>query len=173
MAISWKYITLCIVALIAQILIGDFVNIWTMLYVTVFPICIISLPLSINRAAYMLIAFFYGLCIDLLADGVIGLNAAALTALAYTRLFFAKIVLSKANVESLENQPITSRMVGLSKYALLVLFAYAVFFILYILLDSYKNFPLSFVLARYSISVAINTILTIVIDLSLTNKYLR
>ena len=46
---SWKYISFGFIILIAQILVSDFVNIWPMLYVAIFPIYIISLPLSLNR----------------------------------------------------------------------------------------------------------------------------
>lgn len=170
---SWKYISFGFIILIAQILVSDFVNIWPMLYVAIFPIYIISLPLSLNRTIYMLIALLYGLCIDLFADGVIGLNAAALVALAYTRMFFAKIILSKANVESMENQTITSKNIEIPKYALLLLFEYSTFFIVYILLDSYNNSPITFVALRFIISVVANTIITILIDLALINKYIR
>ncbi len=173
MANIWKYIVFGIIMLIAQILISDFVNIWPLLYITIFPLFVISIPLSVNRSLYMLIAFLYGLCIDIFADGVIGLNAAALVAMAYPRLFFAKLVLSKANVESLENQSLTSRLIELPKYSLIVLFEYSAFFLVYSILDSYGNVPLSFALIRFATCIIVNTILTIIIDLSLINKYIR
>ncbi|MDO4736033.1 MAG: hypothetical protein Q4B21_03345, partial [Bacteroidia bacterium] len=172
MGSSWKYIISGFIILLAQILISDFINIWPMLYFAIFPIFIISLPLSINRSLYMLIAMFYGFCIDFFADGVIGLNAAALVALAYTRLFFAKVVLSKANTDSLENQPITTKFIEIPKYTLIVLFAYFIFFAVYLLLDSFNNSPLTIFLLRLAICVFVNTILTLIIDLSLINKYL-
>jgi hypothetical protein len=73
----------------------------------------------------------------------------------------------------MESQTITSKNIEIPKYALLLLFEYSTFFTVYILLDSYNNSPITFVALRFIISVLANTIITILIDLALINKYIR
>ena len=65
-----KYITLGAIVIVCQILVSEYVNIWAVLYIAVFPQFIILLPPTINRSVYLLIAFALGLSIDLFADGV-------------------------------------------------------------------------------------------------------
>ena len=123
-----KYITLGAIMVFCQILVSEYVNIWAVLYIAVFPQFIILLPPTINRSAYMLIAFVLGLSIDILADGVMGLNAAALTAMAYSRGPILKLIIPKASFENYENHPIIPRTVEPYKLALLSGMMLAVFF---------------------------------------------
>ena len=168
-----KYITLGAIMIICQIMVSEYVNIWAVLYIAVFPQFIILLPPTINRSAYMLIAFALGLAIDLFADGVLGLNAAALTAMAYFRSPILKLVLPKASFESYENMPIIPRTVEVYKLALLNILLLGVFFTVYVVLDSAGTFPFTYTLLKILLCVAVNSIITFVCNFVLLDKFLR
>ena len=168
-----KYITLGAIMIICQIMVSEYVNIWAVLYIAVFPQFIILLPPTINKSAYLLIAFALGLAIDLFADGVLGLNAAALTAMAYSRSSILKLVLPKASFESYENMPIIPRTVEVYKLALLNIMLLTVFFTVYVVLDAAGSFPLAYTLLKIFLCVAVNSIITFVCNIVLLDKILR
>lgn len=168
-----KYITLGAIMVFCQILVSEYVNIWAVLYIAVFPQFIILLPPTINKSAYMLIAFALGLSIDLLADGVMGLNAAALTAMAYFRGPIIKLVIPKASFESYENNPIIPRTVEPHKLALLSGLLLAVFFTVYVLLDSAASFSFWYTVLKIVLCVTANSIITFVCNIVLMDKIFR
>lgn len=152
---SRKYIIAAFIALIIQLLIGEFVNIWPPLYITVIPLFIIILPISLRRSWLIIIAFMMGLITDAAFDGVLGLNAASLTLVAYLKNFFIRRLTKYSSedlaesIESLERIP--------SKIFLLILFSYSVFFILYIILDGIA--PQSIFFHRFLLNVVVNTLI--------------
>ena len=173
MNLPFKYITLGAIIIICQILLSEYVNIWPVLYIAIFPLFIILLPANINRSASMLIAFLLGLCIDITADGVIGLNAAALVAMAYCREFVLKLTLSKGNLESAENLPISTRTVEIPKLLTINLLMLAIFFTVYVLLDSAASFPPLYTILKIALCVAVNCIINLLCNIVLLEKILR
>lgn len=168
-----RYLALAALMVVCQILLSEYVNIWSILYIAIFPQFIILLPPSMNRSLHLIVAFLLGLCIDFFADGVLGLNAAALVAMAYTRPFFLKLTLSKGNTDNAEGQPLTPKTVEIPKLIMLNTLMLAVFFTAYILLDSAAGFSLWYTLLKIGICVAVNSIITIICNIVLLDKFLR
>ncbi len=168
-----KYFTLGTIIVICQILLSEYVNIWPILYIAIFPQFIIILPANINRFMYLIIAFLLGLCIDICADGVPGLNAAALVAMAWCREFILKLTLSKGNLENAENLPLSARSVEIPKLFTINLLMLAVFFTVYVLLDSAASFPFLYTLLKIAICVAANCIINLLCNMVLLKKILN
>ena len=168
-----KYITLGAIVVVGQILVSEYVNIWAVLYIAVFPQFIILLPPTINRSAYMLIAFILGLSIDLFADGVPGLNAAALTAMAYLRPSILKLTVPKTSFESYDNQPLIPRTLEIPKLMLMNVLMLAIFFTVYVLLDSAATFSFGYTLFKIFLCVAVNGAVNFACNIVLLDKILR
>ena len=173
MNVQLKYATLGALLIICQILLSEYVNIWPLLYIAIFPQFIILLPPSINKMAHLLIAFVLGLAIDIFADGVLGLNAAALVAMAYMRPSLLKITLSKTNLDNTDNQPLLPRTIEIQKLAMLDACMLAVFFLVYILLDSAGSFPFWYTILKIAVCVIANGIISLICSKVLFEKYLR
>lgn len=173
MNVQLKYAILGALLIFCQILLSEYVNIWPLLYIAIFPQFIILLPPALNRTAHLLIAFVLGMAIDIFADGVPGLNAAALTAMAYIRPLFLKITLSKANLDTSDNQPLLPRTVEFQKLAMLNICMLAVFFLVYILLDSAGAFPFWYTTLKIAVCVIANCIISLVCSKVLFEKFLR
>lgn len=168
-----KYITLAAIMVICQILLSEYVNIWTVLYLAIFPQFIILLPPSINRFMYLLAAFVLGLSIDLLCDGVMGLNAAALVAMAYFRPVILKLTIPKASFDNYENTPLIPRTVEIPKLLLINAVMLTVFFMVYILLDSAASFTFGYTLLKMVVCIVANSIVSIICNIALFDKILR
>ena len=173
MNVQLKYATLGALLIICQILLSEYVNIWPLLYIAIFPQFIILLPPALNRTVHMLIAFALGMAIDIFADGVLGLNAAALVAMAYIRPWFLKITLSKANLDTSDNQPLLPRTVEIQKLAVLNCCMLAVFFFVYILLDSAGSFPFWYTILKIVVCVIVNCVISLICSRVLFEKFLR
>jgi hypothetical protein len=168
-----KYITLGTIIIICQALLSEYVNIWALLYIAIFPQFIILLPTSMNRSLYLITAFALGLCIDLFSDGILGLNAAALVAMAYSRPLILKFTLPKGNFDSNENSPLTLRTIEITSLTLITALLLTVFFAAYILIDSAASFTFGYTVLKLVVCIIANTLVSILLNLTLLDKILR
>ncbi len=173
MNVNFKYITLGILLIVCQILLSEYVNIWPVLYIAIFPQFIILLPPAMNRYAHMLAAFFLGMAIDLMADGVLGLNAAALTAMAYARPQLLKLIFSRVGLDNIETSPLLPRYVDIMKLVTLNALMLLIFFTVYVLLDTAGTLPLWYAALKILLCTAANCIINIICSSALFEKFLR
>ncbi len=168
-----KYLTLGAIMMICQILLSEYVNIWALLYIAIFPQFIILLPPSMNRSMYMLVAFAFGMGIDLFTDGILGLNAAALVAMAYMRPAILKFTLPKGNFDNYENIPLIPKTVEIAALTLITALHLTVFFAVYILIDSAASFTLGYTLLKLIVCIIANTLVSVLLNMALLDKILR
>ena len=86
--------------------------------------------------------------------------------------FFLKITLSKANLDTTDNQPLLPRTVEIQKLAMLNGCMLAVFFLVYILLDSAGSFPFWYTILKIAVCVIVNCIISLVCSKVLFEKFL-
>ena len=79
-------ILFCAVVLLIQIVLSDFVNIGPYVYLCTVPMLVIYLSMDQDSIGSMLLAFGFGLAVDALEDGVLGLNAVSAVALAAVQI---------------------------------------------------------------------------------------
>lgn len=173
MNIHVKYLTLGILLIVCQILLSEYVNIWPVLYIAIFPQFIILLPPSINKSALLLVAFVLGMAVDIFADGVLGLNAAALTAMAYARPMLMRLVFSKAGLENIDNAPLLPKNVEVLKLLMLDALMLLIFFTTYVVLDSAGSLPFWYAAFKILLCIAVNCILYIICSTALYEKFLK
>ena len=166
-----KYITSGIFLILIQLLISGYVNIWPMLYIAVFPLLLITLPYNSSRFASMLIGFVTGLFIDVTSDGVLGLNAAAAVAMAYFKAPLLRVAISKTTLENITE--ITQRTIGAPQFIVISALSYAVFFVVYIALDSWGYFSFLYTAARLLLNVTVNTIVAFLLWKTINNQIFR
>lgn len=173
MNVHLKYATLGFLLIICQILLSGYVNIWPVLYIAIFPQFLVLLPSSLNRSLYLVVAFILGLAIDIFADGVPGLNAAALVAMAYARPLVLKFVLTRGGLESTETLPLLPRTVELPKLVLLNAIMLAIFFTVYVVLDSAGSFTFWYTILKIVLCIIANSIISTICSIVLFEKFLR
>lgn len=169
----FKYFIIFIFCILGQIFISEYLNIWHLLYITFFTPFIISIPITINKSLYIIIAFIIGFLVDIFADGLLGLNAAALVAMTYSRGFILRLPLFRLNLDNIENSPILPRNLGIVNYIILNTFLYIVFFFFYIILDYSYSFPIGYLLLKLTICVIINTLISVLINSTLLPKIIK
>lgn len=163
-----KYVIAGAGVLLGQLLLDTCLNLWPALYVAVFPVFLIRLPYPMKTVALMAAGFGTGLCIDILSDGVPGLNAAAALAVAYFRNPILGAMLSRGNQDNLYS--VNGDSLGFARFSLLCVLLYAVFFLFYVTLDGIGAVSFSYALMRFLLNTALNAALALLFDLAFTGR---
>ena len=86
---------LFVLVLICQIILCNYTHLGPFIMLTMLPAMILCIPTGISTITCMLIAFAAGLATDFLAEGLLGLNAAALLPVALARKGIIRIFLGE------------------------------------------------------------------------------
>ena len=156
------------VVIFIQIILNNYVNLGPMIYLCLIPLLIVYLPLDQKNYISMIIAFGLGLIIDILSDGVLGLNAGAATlvALVYKPIFYP--VFQKNNYSKKYIPPIRESDIG--HHALYLTIILAIYFLFYIAFDGLAKTTLVVSLVRYVTNIAVNLALALIVDFTLFNR---
>ena len=114
----------------------------------------------------MLVAFASGFLTDFLAEGLLGLNVAALLPVALIRKGTVRIFLGEDIIARKDSFSIKKN--GLLKVSTAMLVSTAVFLAVYIFLDGAGTRPFWFCAAKFGISLVCNWILGILVINTLT-----
>ena len=163
----WNII-LFVLIFILQVLICNYVDLGAYLYICLIPLLIINIPLKLDIRLTMLIGFALGLLLDLFANGVLGLNAAAGTMLAaFKGVLFQKTV----NKEHRYNIEVPSmRNIGVFNYIAYLTMCTAIYLVTFTLLECVSLRPFLFILIRILISLASNVALMAIISNSIMDR---
>lgn len=162
-----KYIILSAILIIMQIILDEFVNNWYMIYITICPLFILTLPLSLRTGLYMLLSFVVGISIDIFSGGLIGINAASAVAIAFCRRGFLKMIFPPALLESINT--LTLNSVGTKSFLLILFIFNIIFFSVYIFLDLLGGQFYLFIMWML-INVILNMLFSFVVELFFVNK---
>ena len=151
-----------------QLVFSDYVHLGPWVCLSIIPLLILCIPLSRSPHAVLLIAFALGLGLDILSDGVPGLNAFAAVLAAAPRKFFYRILVNADRQDKTEVPKI--REVGLMKYLKYLGVIMAIYLAAYILVDCVSFRPPVFLLGRFLISWVASTALCLLLSLPLQNR---
>ena len=151
---------------ICQIILCNYCHLGPYVMLTMLPAMILCIPLSINTAACMLIAFASGLSVDWLSEGLLGLNAAAAVPAALLRKPLIRFFLGEDIIT--RNDSFSIRKNGIGKVSFAILTVTALFLAIYIFLDGAGTRPFWFCISRFSASLACNWVLGLIVTGILT-----
>lgn len=155
-----NYFLMFLLILGVQLLICNYLHISAYLTLSLLPCAILLIPTKFGTTTAMLIAFASGLTVDVLAEGVVGLNALALVPVAGLRrclcdTFFGKEI-------SLTGEDVSMMKYGPGKMALVLAIVQSVFLIIYIWADGSAARPFMFNFLRFTLSLVTGTLLSLV-----------
>lgn len=140
-----------VVLTIVQMLICNFFHLSAYLMLTILPVMVLCLPLRVGTTGAMIIAFVTGFLVDLLAEGMLGLNTLALVPVAYARKGIIRLIFGDELFARKEDFSI--RKNGFGKVALAIFIVQALFLLIYVWADSAGTRPLSFNAIRFGVSL--------------------
>lgn len=157
-----------VLVFLLQLIISNYLNLGPYVFICLVPFMIMNLPLQMRPQAVLLVAFGVGLLLDILSDGVAGLNAAAAVAAAAPRKFFYLTMVNSDRQDAIGIA--VPGTVGVGKYLKYAAAVTAVYLAVYIALDCISFRPFSFILAKFAASTLANLALALVLGLSFQNR---
>lgn len=152
--------------LICQVILCNYAHLGPYITLTFLPAMILCIPIRISTITCMLVAFASGFLTDFLAEGLLGLNVAALLPVALIRKGTVRIFLGEDIIARKDSFSIKKN--GLLKVSTAMLVSTAVFLAVYIFLDGAGTRPFWFCAAKFGISLVCNWILGILVINTLT-----
>jgi len=154
------YLTLLILT-VAQVLICNYLHLSHFVYLSLLPATILLIPIRFSTLSALLIAFICGMAVDLMGDGVLGLNTFALLPVALLRFSIIRLVCGEEIFARKED--ISMARQGVLKISSCLVIAQAIFLLLYIWADGAGTRPMWFNTIRFSASLLAGYILSLVI----------
>ena len=151
---------------LGQMVLCNFTDLSPYIMLTMLPAMVICVPLTVSTPLCMLLAFATGLSVDWLSEGLIGINAAALTPVALMRkplicFFLGEDIITRSDSFSVRKN-------GIGKISFILLVSTLIFLGIYIFLDGAGSRPTWFNLTRTGVSLACNYILALIVTNILT-----
>ena len=136
---------------VIQVLLCNHLNVSQYLVLSVLPVIVLLIPLRVNTVTAMLVAFATGIAVDMLADGVTGLNALALVPVALVRKpLIARVFGTEAFARK---EDVTLSHYGCLKFALAITLVQLLFLVIYVTADSAGERTFLFCLIRTVVSL--------------------
>lgn len=145
--------------LLAQLLLSNFFTLTPYLMLSILPVMVLCIPIRVGTSGAMLIAFATGMAVDLLSEGLLGLNAFALVPVAFLRYPIIKLVFGTELFA--RGEDFSPRRNGLWKTVMATVLAQAAFTLIYVLVDGAASNPFWFDAARFFISLLAGTVLSL------------
>lgn len=153
---------------IAQIIICNYFQISPYFVISILPAMVMCIPLTISTNISMIIAFVTGLSVDWLAEGLIGINAAALIPVAYARKSIIRVFLGEDLISRKDSFSFHKN--GITKILTAIFVAYLIFFTVYVILDGAGLRTFWFNLLRIVLSIACSIIPGLIVTGRLTKE---
>ena len=150
-----------VLLVVLQMLICNYFNLSAYVMLSILPVLILCVPLRLPTFWTMVLAFATGLAVDLLSEGILGLNALALVPVAYVRKEVIRLVFGAELFARKEDFSI--RKSGLGKVILAIFLVQALFLLVYIWADGAGSRPFSFNVLRFAASLAAGCVVSLLI----------
>ena len=154
-----RFVLTYVLLVIAQMLLCNYFHFTPYIMLTILPIMVFCIPTRVSVFWTLIIAFVTGLAVDYFAEGIIGLNAAALLPVAILRRTLIEAIFGPEPFEQEEN--ITVKKYGLAKVSLAIFIITAIFLLIYNIADCAGTRPFMFILAKVCLSLLASYILSL------------
>ena len=154
-----RFVLTFVLLVIAQMLMCNYFHFTPYIMLTILPIMVFCIPTRVSVFWTLIIAFVTGLAVDYFAEGIIGLNAAALLPVAILRRTLIEAIFGPEPFEQEEN--ITVKKYGLAKVSLAIFIITAIFLLIYNIADCAGTRPFIFILAKVCLSLLASYILSL------------
>ena len=146
---------------VVQMLICNYFNLSPYLMLSILPVMILCLPLRVSTFWALIIAFITGILVDILSEGVLGLNVLALVPVAFVRkevirlLFGGELFARKEDFSLRKN--------GFGKVTLSIFLVQALFLLIYIWADGAGTRSFQFNAIRFGVSLFAGVVVSLLI----------
>jgi len=162
-----QYFISYLLMVVLQLIICNYLNLSQFVTLSVLPLIILCLPYKRGPVFALLLAFVTGLAVDYLPEGIVGLNAFALTPVALLRRPIISLVFGSDVFARKEN--ISLKKHGIWKMSIGVILSQSIFLLCYIAADGAGTRPFWFNASRFSLSLIVGCLISVLLSASITS----
>lgn len=155
----WNYYLVFSLLAVAQMVLSNYFTFTPYILLSILPVMVLTIPIRVNTVWAMCVAFVTGLAVDLLSEGLIGINALALVPVAFARNGILSLVFGEDLFS--RNEDFSIHKNGFAKVLLSIVLAQALFMIIYVWADGAGMRSFWFNFARFFLSVAGSSIVSL------------
>lgn len=171
MKLSLNSLIASVLFVILQIVIAGLVDFGPLLFISIYPLFLLTLPVNISINKLMLWAFIIGLTIDYFSNSILGINSAASILMVISQPLIFKLIYRKGD---LENQIRPGMLqLGFTRFTAYIVICLAIHHIALTFIESFGLLSFIYNLPRIFISLAVNTILILIIEFGVFYKRSR
>jgi len=148
--------------LITQVILSSLIDIGPLLFISVYPLFLLTLPTNTTFNKMLLWAFFMGIVVDYFTNSILGLNSSAALTLVLFQSKIFKLVCRKGDLENQIRPGL--RELGFVRFTTYIALSLAVHHISLSLVESFGLTSFIYNLPRVAVSLFANTILILVIE---------
>jgi len=156
---------------ILQIVIAGLIDFGPLLFISIYPLFLLTLPVNTPTNRLMLWAFFIGLTIDYFSNSILGINSAASIIMVACQPWAFKIIYRKGDLEN-QIRP-GMRQLGFTRFTAYIMICLAIHHLTLSLLEGFSLINFIYNLPRVFISLIVNTLLIQVIEFGVFYKRSR
>lgn len=145
--------------MVAQMLLCNYLHLTAYVMPSLLPALVLCIPTKIRTVSALPAAFLTGLAVDLIAEGAIGLNTAALLPVALLRRSICNFIFGQELV--VRGEDFSIRKYGLPKVLFALFLVQALFLAVYLWADGAAARPFLFNLTRFAASLVAGMLLGI------------
>ena len=146
---------------VVQMLICNYFNLSPYLILSILPVMVLCLPLRVPTFWALFIAFGTGFLVDLLSEGVLGLNVLALVPVAFVRKEVIHLIFGGELFARKED--FSLRKNGFGKVTLSIFLVQALFLLIYIWADGAGTRSFQFNAIRFGVSLFAGVVVSLLV----------
>ena len=147
--------------MVVQMLICNYFNLTPYVMLSILPVMVLCMPLRVPTWLTMAIAFATASAVDLLSEGLLGLNALALVPVAFVRKEVIRLVFGGELFARKEDFSVHKN--GFGEILLAILMVQALFLLVYIWADGAGTRPFTFEAIRFGASLAAGVVVSLMV----------
>lgn len=164
-----RFFFLYCLLVIAQLMISNYFDLSSYIMLSILPVMILCIPTRIGTTQALLIAFVIGLAIDMLAEGIVGLNILSIVPVAFSRKAICRFVFGEELI--IRNDDFSIRKNGIGKVSFALVLAQSLFLLIYLVADGAASRTFLFFLGRFFASLIVGVLLSIaIVDIITTDE---
>lgn len=168
MRISFAHLVYYLLVFILQVLLSNLIDTGVWVTITLLPLIVIGFPAGWDLRITMPMGFVLGLAADLATGGVPGIGAAACVVLCALRDPLYRGIISPDGQNPAWTPSV--RSLGIWTYLKYALAVYALYLLVFVILDGFTLTPVFFILARTALSTLVGVALAAILSLFIPER---
>ena len=152
---NYRFILVYLIMVVVQVLLDNFFPLSRYVLISVLPALILVLPVDTRPIAAMLLSFALGLVVDFFSNGMLGMSSLALVPVGLVR---SAVIAGVFGAElTSRGDELSVHRLGVPKMVLTCLILCAVYFVVYVLVDSAGTVAFWPAALRFGLSILVST----------------